>query len=152
ECPALEVYLDDITSEIRRRAEFDDLRVMCEPGRLLVAGAGVIDAEVILVTDRGARSPRWAFLDVGTYNGLGEACGEAIRYHVRSSGTGRGVRPVLAGPSCDSTDVLYRDRPYLLPEDLRAGDHVQLLATGAYTSAYATVGFNGIPPLAVQYL
>jgi ornithine decarboxylase len=54
---------------------------------------------------------------------------------------------VLAGPTCDGDDVLYRE--VALPEALRAGDTVRLLAAGAYTASYASVGFNGLPPLAV---
>jgi ornithine decarboxylase len=118
-----------------------------------VAEAGAIDAEVLLVTERPESTPRrWAFLDIGVYNGLGEVVGEAIRYHVRSSRAGRLVPTVLAGPTCDSTDVIYRRTPCYLPDDLGAGDHLHLLATGAYTSAYATAGFNGMPAITVHYL
>ena len=56
----------------------------------------------------------------------------------------------LAGPTCDGDDVLYRRTPVALPLSLRAGDAVDLLATGAYTASYASVGFNGFPPLAVH--
>lgn len=54
---------------------------------------------------------------------------------------------VLAGPTCDGDDVLYRHVE--LPLDLRAGDPVDLLATGAYTASYASRGFNGCAPLPV---
>jgi ornithine decarboxylase len=43
--------------------------------------------------------------------------------------------------------VLYRNTPYELPLDLKAGDKVNFLSTGAYTSTYCSVGFNGLPPL-----
>jgi ornithine decarboxylase len=46
--------------------------------------------------------------------------------------------------------VLYRRTPCALPLALAAGDAVDLLAAGAYTASYASVGFNGFPPLAVH--
>ena len=54
---------------------------------------------------------------------------------------------ILAGPSCDSADVLYEKRPVQLPLALEAGDKVRILCTGAYTTSYSSVGFNGFPPL-----
>jgi ornithine decarboxylase len=54
---------------------------------------------------------------------------------------------VLAGPTCDGDDVLYRHADVRLPLDLTAGDTVEFLGAGAYTSSYASVGFNGLPPL-----
>ncbi len=56
---------------------------------------------------------------------------------------------MLAGPTCDGDDVIYRRTPCALPLDLRAGDVVDLLCAGAYTSSYASVGFNGFGPLPV---
>ncbi len=56
---------------------------------------------------------------------------------------------IMAGPSCDSADVLYEKRPVQLPLALEAGDKVRILACGAYTATYASVGFNGFPPLDV---
>jgi ornithine decarboxylase len=57
---------------------------------------------------------------------------------------------VLAGPTCDGDDVLYRRTPCPLPLSLEAGDVVDLLAAGAYTASYSSVGFNGLPPLPVH--
>jgi ornithine decarboxylase len=54
---------------------------------------------------------------------------------------------VLAGPTCDSADVLYERQPVMLPADLAEGDEVRFLAAGAYTTCYSTVGFNGFAPL-----
>jgi ornithine decarboxylase len=59
---------------------------------------------------------------------------------------------VVAGPTCDSADVLYEEFKYQLPLDLRAGDRVELLSAGAYTTTYSSVGFNGFPPLVAHYL
>ena len=58
------------------------------------------------------------------------------------------LRPVvIAGPTCDSVDVLYEKQRYLLPADIQIGDRVQLLSTGAYTASYSAVSFNGFAPL-----
>lgn len=54
---------------------------------------------------------------------------------------------MLAGPTCDSADVLYELEPVHLPLALAEGDIVRLESAGAYTSCYSTVGFNGFDPL-----
>ena len=54
---------------------------------------------------------------------------------------------VVAGPTCDSVDVLYEKNPYPLPVSLAIGDKVLIEAAGAYTSSYSSIGFNGFPPL-----
>jgi ornithine decarboxylase len=59
---------------------------------------------------------------------------------------------VIAGPTCDSADVLYEKADYRLPADLSIGDRVEIHATGAYTTTYSTVGFNGFAPLAAYYI
>ena len=67
---------------------------------------------------------------------------------LRTSADGGETGPcVLAGPTCDSADVLYEQRMVHLPVDLAEGDEVRLLSAGAYTSCYSSVGFNGFAPL-----
>lgn len=126
-------------------------QIMAEPGRGLVAEAGAIAAEVLLVSRKHDRDlHRWVYLDTGMFSGLAETMDEAIRYRIT---TGRDLEVkgpcILAGPSCDSADVLYEKQPYQLPLGLRAGDRVVIHSAGAYTSTYASVGFNGFPPLDV---
>jgi ornithine decarboxylase len=121
-------------------------RLVAEPGRALVADAGVLRAEVVLVAERGGR--RWVYLDVGRYQGLAETEGEMIVYRLHTPGrTGPTGPVVLAGPTCDGDDVLYRHADVRLPLDLAPGDVVEILGAGAYTASYASVGFNGLPPL-----
>ena len=48
----------------------------------------------------------------------------------------------MAGPTCDSVDILMRDEPF--PEDVQEGDFVYIANAGAYTTAYAS-NFNGFP-------
>lgn len=131
-----------------------DLELMVEPGRFLVGDAGRIRAEVVLVADRESDDGRrWVYLDLGIFNGLAEAMGEAIRYRIDCpTASGPLVPCVVAGPTCDSVDVMYEVNPYLLPDDLTAGDPIDILAAGAYTAAYSTIGFNGFAPLATYYL
>ncbi len=133
--------------------------MIVEPGRFLVGDAGIIHAEVVLVSKKAYEDDaRWVYLDIGRFNGLAETEGEAIRYPIRSdmgSGADDYVAKgpvILAGPSCDSVDILYEKTPYDLPLDLEAGDTVQIFAAGAYTTTYSSVGFNGIAPLAAHYI
>jgi ornithine decarboxylase len=122
--------------------------VMLEPGRSLVAEAGVIQSEVVLVSQKSRlEETRWVYLDVGKFGGLAETSGESIKYRLRSTRTGMPGPVVLAGPTCDSADILYEKSGYDLPLDLECGDRVEILNTGAYTSGYASVNFYGFPPL-----
>ncbi|MFG6563964.1 type III PLP-dependent enzyme [Sulfitobacter sp. 1A13421] len=137
------------------KARFGDVpQVMAEPGRGLVAEAGHIAAEVMLVSRKSADDlHRWVYLDIGRFSGLAETEGEAIRYQIVTPHDGEETGPcVLAGPSCDSADILYEKRPIHLPLALRDGDKVMIRACGAYTSSYSSVGFNGFPPLDVIVL
>lgn len=126
-------------------------RIMAEPGRGLVAEAGMIAAEVLLVSRKSSDDlHRWVYLDIGKFSGLAETMDEAIRYQFVTDRDHERTGPcILAGPSCDSADVLYERRMVDLPLGLRAGDRVAIRACGAYTSSYASVGFNGFPPLDV---
>jgi len=125
--------------------------VMAEPGRGLVAEAGMIAAEVLLVSKKSDNDMhRWVYLDIGKFSGLAETMDEAIRYQFTTDRDHEAMGPcILAGPSCDSADVLYEKRPVELPVGLKAGDRFLIRNCGAYTSTYASVGFNGFPPLDV---
>lgn len=126
-------------------------RIMAEPGRGMVAEAGVIVSEVMLVSRKSDRDVhRWVYLSIGRFSGLAETEGEAIRYQFETARDGDATGPcIMAGPSCDSADVLYEKRPMHLPLTLRSGDRVLIRNTGAYTSTYSSVCFNGFPPLDV---
>ncbi|WP_281824767.1 type III PLP-dependent enzyme [Jannaschia rubra] len=126
-------------------------QIMAEPGRGLVAEAGAIAAEVVLVSRKSdADLHRWVYLDIGRFSGLAETEGEAIRYQIATPRDGDETGAcVMAGPSCDSADVLYEKRPIHLPVTLAAGDRIVIRNCGAYTSTYSSVCFNGFPPLDV---
>ncbi|MGP6088170.1 type III PLP-dependent enzyme [Antarctobacter jejuensis] len=132
------------------RARFGDVpRVMAEPGRGMVAEAGAIAAEVLLVSRKSENDlHRWVYLDIGKFSGLAETMDEAIRYQFVTDKDFEPMGPcILAGPSCDSADVLYEKQPVQLPVGLCAGDRIVVRNCGAYTSTYASIGFNGFPPL-----
>jgi ornithine decarboxylase len=120
-----------------------------EPGRGMVGNAGVIKAEVVLVSKKHTNdNVRWVYLDIGKFGGLAETMDEAIRYPLVTARDDDEKSPcVVAGPTCDSADVLYEKTPYDLPVTLSVGDEVLIEATGAYTTTYASVAFNGFPPL-----
>ena len=115
----------------------------------MVGNAGVIEAEVVLVSKKSENDDvRWVYLDIGKFGGLAETMDESIRYPIRTPRDGDDVGPcVLAGPTCDSADVLYEKEPYELPVSLEIGDKVLIEGTGAYTATYAAVAFNGFAPL-----
>jgi len=125
--------------------------IMAEPGRGLVADAGAIAAEVLLVSRKSDNDlHRWVYLDIGKFSGLAETMDEAIRYQFITDRDHETTGAcILAGPSCDSADVLYEKQPVLLPLGLQSGDRIVIRNCGAYTSTYASVGFNGFPPLDV---
>ncbi len=112
-----------------------------EPGRALVAEAGVMVATVIGTAERAGR--RWVHLDVGAFNGFMEALesGNLLRFPVADS-RGSAVREAahLTGPTCDSQDTIMFDVP--LSADLEVEDRVFLGTAGAYTTSYAS-DFNG---------
>ena len=114
----------------------------------------VIEAEVVLVSKKSAEDDvRWVYLDIGKFGGLAETMDESIRYAIRTPHDGADMTPcVLAGPTCDSADVLYEKLPYPLPVTLEIGDKLLIEGTGAYTSTYSSVAFNGIPPLRTYHI
>jgi ornithine decarboxylase len=148
--PPIAAYGLTIVDAIATHLGPDLPRIIAEPGRFLVADAGELEAEVVLVTERGGA--RWVYLDIGLFGGLAETLEEALRYRMTAYRDGAPIEGpvggvVLAGPTCDSADLLYIKHRPLLPLDLRDGDRVILHATGAYTTAYSSVGFNGFAPL-----
>jgi ornithine decarboxylase len=145
-CPSIETYGATVERHLRLAFGDDRPRTIVEPGRGVVGDAGTLVTSVVGVIQRGP--VRWVFLDAGVFTGLVETLDEAIRYRLRTSADGGATGPcVLAGPTCDSTDVLYEEQMVDLPLTLAEGDEVRLLSAGAYTSCYSSVGFNGFEPL-----
>jgi ornithine decarboxylase len=128
--------------------------MVIEPGRFIVGDAGLVSAEVVLVSRRDPADPvRWVYLDIGRFGGLAETEGEAIKYRITTPHDGTAMGPVaIAGPTCDGADIVYEKSNYRLPLALRSGDRVELLSTGAYVTTYASQRFNGFAPLTEHYL
>jgi ornithine decarboxylase len=147
--PKLESYGKAIFRSLRKHFGNAIPNTIIEPGRGLVGNAGVIEAEVVLIARRNPEDElRWVYLDLGKFHGLAETIDESIRYPIKTPKDRDEMAPcVVAGPTCDSVDVLYEKNPYPLPVSLAIGDKVLIEATGAYTAMYSSVGFNGFPPL-----
>ncbi|WP_410663351.1 type III PLP-dependent enzyme [Amycolatopsis sp. lyj-84] len=122
-------------------------RIVTEPGRSISAEAGVLRTQVVSVREPFEGAERWVYLDAGRFGGLAETEGEAIQYQVETERGGPTQPVIMAGPTCDSIDVIYRDAAYALPKELQIGDRVDFLSAGAYTASYSSIGFNGFPPL-----
>lgn len=152
--PPLGTGARTIMDALRRHFGNSLPRVIVEPGRALAGDAGIIEAEVVLISRKGyGDERRWVYLDVGKFGGLAETAGECIRYPIETDRDGGPTGPVvLAGPTCDEIDVLYDQAGYGLPLDLAVGDRVRIGCAGAYTATYSSVGFNGFPPLAEHYI
>ncbi|MCW5697136.1 MAG: type III PLP-dependent enzyme [Bauldia sp.] len=149
EMPTVRRYSMAIGSALRKHFGNRLPETIIEPGRGMVGDAGLIKAEVVLISRKEKDDPvRWVYLDIGKFGGLAETMDEAIRYPIRTRHDGSEAAPcVLAGPTCDSADVLYEKTPYDLPISLTIGDEVLIEGAGAYTTTYASVGFNGFAPL-----
>jgi ornithine decarboxylase len=134
--------------------------MIVEPGRYMVGDAGVLETEVVLVSKKSYEDERrWVYLDIGRFGGLAETEGEAIRYRIQPAQAGASgalasaeAPVVLAGPTCDSADILYDKAGYTLPADLKSGDRLRIFSTGAYTTTYSAVNFNGFDPLRAIYI
>lgn len=119
----------------------ENIKIFIEPGRAVVGDAGIFVSSVIGRARRADEN--WLYIDVGVFNGLMESVG-GIKYSylVESS---KGIRHKkkwnIAGPSCDSFDII--DKGLMLPEP-EVGNLVLIFSSGAYTTSYASE-FNGFP-------
>ena len=147
--PSAEAYGEAIHGALMKHFGNRIPETIIEPGRGMVGSAGTIRAEVVLVSKKDETEDlRWVYLDIGKFGGLAETIDESIRYPLRTPRDGDEVAPcVIAGPTCDSVDVLYEKTPYPLPLTLTVGDEILIEGTGAYTTTYSAVAFNGFPPL-----
>jgi ornithine decarboxylase len=118
---------------------FDQCRVIAEPGRFLVANAVWLITQVVGKSRRGGVP--WYYIDDGLYGSFSGRLFDKCDYTIQSEREGERELCVIAGPTCDSFDVLYTDRA-LAPVDI--GDLLIVPGMGAYTNASAST-FNGFP-------
>lgn len=135
--PSIEVIGAVVNEALQAFA--DDVQVIAEPGRYLVSDAGYFVCRMLGTATRSGK--RWMHWDAGLFGGVIETT-EGLKYKIRTDRSGPDIAWNIAGPTCDSVDVIMRDEP--LPSDLQAGDFIYIRNAGAYTTAYASE-FNGFP-------
>jgi ornithine decarboxylase len=134
---AIADIVDDVFGSAR-----DDFTMFAEPGRFLVADCMTLLTSVVGSAIRGGQP--WYYLDDGLYGSYSHVMTEDVHPPIlalRELDNPDSLEPVtLAGPTCDSADVIARDYP--MPS-LEVGDIVVSPTMGAYTSVTAS-RFNGI--------
>lgn len=149
----LYIYAQEITRFLNEGFGEDLPTILLEPGRSVMGNAGVLVSEVVLISRKSRTAlNRWVYTDVGKFSGLIETMDEAIKYPIYSGRKGELEEVIIAGPTCDSADILYEDFKYKLPLNLSISDRLYWLSTGAYTSSYSAVEFNGFPPLKTYFI
>lgn len=144
----LPTYVEEITRFIQEDFGDNFPEIILEPGRSLISNSGILVSEIVLISRKSHTAlHRWIFNDVGKFSGLIETLDEAIKFPIYSEKTGEAEEVILAGPTCDSADIMYEQYKYELPLNLATGDRLYWFSTGAYTTSYSSVEFNGFPPL-----
>lgn len=139
QAPPLGSFIEEIVNGAKAINLRNDCVLMCEPGRALVADGMSLLVQVHL------RKEGQIYINDGLYGGLSETKIANIQLPVRAirlDGTlsARVAAFTVNGPTCDSIDVL--PHPFLLPDDIREGDWIEIGQVGAYSNANAT-RFNG---------
>ena len=130
--PTIETKID----KVLRQKISEDVEIFIEPGRAVVGDAGVFVGTVIGKALRGDEN--WLYIDVGVFNGLMESIG-GIKYSYIVGSRGEEKTWTVAGPSCDSFDVIDKEAEIAEPE---VGNRILIPSAGAYTISYASE-FNG---------
>ncbi|MGQ9817470.1 MAG: type III PLP-dependent enzyme [bacterium] len=121
----------------------DNIQIIAEPGRVLCGPAGILVMKIIGKSIRNNK--HWYYLDDGVYGSLSGIVYDHCKYQYRVLKKGITQITTLAGPTCDSFDIISTSEE--LPE-LDIGDIVYVENIGAYSWATAT-NFNGLPPAKV---
>lgn len=135
--PSIEIIAEVINDAIAGLP--DDIQIIAEPGRYLVSDSAYFVCQVVGTAVRNGK--RWMYWDAGMFGGMIEVT-EGLTYEILTERTGNSVPWSIAGPTCDSVDILMHD--IMLPSDIQEGDLIYVPNTGAYTTAYAS-NFNGFP-------
>jgi ornithine decarboxylase len=135
--PPIESFGAAITKALKAQID-PSIRIVCEPGRFISGEAVTLVASVIGKSVRDGI--RWYYIDDGLYGSFSGRLYDGCNYEIVTNRNTKWERAVLAGPTCDSFDVIYKD--CLMPP-LDIGDTLIFPAMGAYCSVSAT-DFNGL--------
>ena len=132
-------YMEEIKKGIRNLKLDNMPEIICEPGRAIVAESGSTIVKVIL------RKKQNLYLNDGTYGSLFDAGVPNFVLPTRMITDGRVQSKKLTsfsffGPTCDSLD--FMKGPFLLPNNIKEGDYIELGQLGAYGLTFRT-NFNG---------
>jgi len=135
----LKNYIDEIKEAIKNLKLANTPKIICEPGRALVAESGSTIVKVNL------RKKERLYINDGTYGSLFDAGVPNFILPSRMISNGRIQSKKLTsfnfyGPTCDSLD--YMKGPFLLPNNIKEGDYIELGQLGAYALTFRTK-FNG---------
>ncbi len=151
--PQIKAIKENINKTLTEIFANEEVKFYIEPGRGIVGEAALMVTSVIATAPRG--SENWLIIDVGVYNGLLEAVA-GIEYEMVSEKELNCLNHKddfipynIGGPTCDSWDTIVKG--YHLPKDLKLGDIVYILNTGAYTVS-ETTRFNGFDPPKVYFM
>jgi ornithine decarboxylase len=136
-----------LNSEIRRLFPRDDIQVIAEPGRFIVATACTLITKIIGKAVRDGKT--CYYLNDGVYHTFSGQVFDHQRYPLHSFKDGEKKVCATFGPTCDAFDTISLADE--LPDDLQIDDLLYAENIGAYTIA-STTYFNGFPPPKVVHL
>lgn len=137
--PTFETMAHAIRTDVKRL--FDkSVNVIAEPGRFVIGPAGILVSQVVGRTFRNNKN--YYYLNSGIYTDFSGMVFDHCRYEFKALRRGQKFLSTLAGPTCDSFDVISLSEE--LPE-LDVGNAIYVKNIGAYSSASAVPGFNGFP-------
>ena len=136
---SLDSYFEEIKNSLNKLKLEKKPEIICEPGRAIVAESGSTIVRVNL------RKKQKLYINDGTYGTLFDAGVPNIVYPSRIITSGRVISKKLTsfdfyGPTCDSMD--YMKGPFILPNNIKEGDYIELGQLGAYGLTFRTQ-FNG---------
>jgi len=124
----------------------EEIEILAEPGRFLVATAATAIAKVIGKADRDEK--RCYYINDGVYHTFSGIIFDHCQYHLKALKKGPKQICSVFGPTCDALDTISLAEE--LP-DLKLGDLVYSENIGAYSCASST-WFNGFPPAKVVHI
>jgi ornithine decarboxylase len=137
EIPSIEEFGAAISHALRSTID-SNIRIICEPGRFISGEAMTLFSSVIGKSSRDGI--QWYYIDDGLYGSFSGRLFDGCTYQVLTNRNTKWEKAVLAGPTCDSFDVIYKE--CLMPP-LDIGDVLMFPAMGAYCSVSAS-DFNGL--------